>query len=676
MDLISELVKQNLKVYLETNEDHKFKGNMTLCPLHDDHIESMSINQKEDGTWVWFCHACQKGGNIIHYVVKKHGLPKGESIEKLAKEFGLETSKKMKKVNPGTKGKLEIEREHIYRDEKGKPIHKKIKYKKNALGRSWDFWHMTKSGKWIPGLGRNKPIPYNLDKFGDYEKLVVTEGEKDADTVNEEGTSFLGTSAPFGKSSWPGSLTKYFKDKSVTVFLYDYGNEGDAKSHAVKLQATYPKMEIYIAKVPLEKSEADITDYLNMFNDASIYGLYAKQDKLKEVLKNAKRFKEEDKAKTQEPLELTINNDFLKAYFKTISSFTDAPRIFILFSGIGLLSGILNKFYFGYPRKTHLNLYILLFAPSTFCRKTVCLDMANDYLMEVNENLCLPESFTTEALFNILQKQNRGLINWRELNQVKEFQMAAEYNKGLPAFLTDIYDFKEIWKRWTKGEGEIIVREPVISILAAGVTNWFTENLKKIDFEGGLWTRFLFVPGPEEGREFRLPRKFILNEEIVEQLNKLNDLPPKEMDLSKIEPFIEEWGKKHMEQAKRLDSGILQAMFQRLEAMLLKLAAIFQLSHNQSTIIEPETFKEAIKVIEYLKRKLIVFFEEEIHFSKFNKNKARILKYLKRKGRILYIQLLRNTKMIAKELKLILYQLQDEGQIKWQSGWVEYIGQN
>jgi len=640
-----------------------FKG-YAICPFHsNERNPSLQIKQ-HNGIWRctdWHLGKGEDGfsGTIVDFVARMEKISEREAIKKLLKEFNSE--KQVKKKIKGIKY-------YAYKNLEGKEAYRKVK--QEYEDGSKNFWiELKDKNEWRKPRKNEQyeKFPYHVHRFKDFDKLIICEGEKDADTVNALNTTLLATSAPFGKSNWVDCLTIYFQGKQK-ILLYDIGSEEEAKKVAIKLKRAFPKDDIYIAKVPLKEREADITDYLNQFDDPFDYEPGTKKQKLLDILKNAEKFELFE--------ELVINNDFLNLYVDSISRITDAPKIFILFSGIGLLSGILNKFYFRYPRKTHLNLYILLLAPSTFYRKTVCLDIANDYLIKVDEKLCLPESFTTEALFKILEKQNKGLINWRELNQVREFQMAAEYNKGLPAFLTDIYDFKEVWKRWTKGEGEIIIREPIISILAAGVTSWFTENLKKIDFEGGLWTRFLFIPGPEEERSYRLPGRFELNEGILDRLHKLNMLPPQEIDISKIESLIEEWGIKHHEQTQRLDSGILQAMFQRLEPMLLKLAAIFQLSHNQSTIIEPETFREAVKVIEYLKRKLIVFFDEEIHFSEFEKNKARVLKYLKKKKRILYIHLLRNIKMKARELRMILSQLKDEGQIKWQSCWVVYGGKD
>lgn len=325
----------------------------------------------------------------------------------------------------------------------------------------------------------------------------------------------------------------------------------------------------------------------------------------------------------------------------------------------------------------HLNLYILLLAPSTFYRKTICLDIANDYLREVNEDLCLPESFTPEALFSILKEQPRGIIFWREFNQVKEFLMGKEYSKGIPELLTDIYDFKKKWKRRIKSERELIVLEnPILSVLAAGVTDWFTNKLKEIDFQGGLWTRFLFIPAPEEERTYHWPNKLTLNSEILERLKKLDSLEAKVIDFSKVKPMIIEWGIKHMEQAQKLDSELFRATFLRLEGTLLKLAALLQLSQNCSTTVESDSLREAVKIIEHLKRKLTVFFKEEIYFEEGDKRRMKVLKYIKKKKVVPYRNLLQDVRGVnAYQLKAILTQLEAEGRIEQNGRLIRYLEQ-
>lgn len=294
-------------------------------------------------------------------------------------------------------------------------------------------------------------------------------------------------------------------------------------------------------------------------------------------------------------------------------------------------------------------------------------------MKEVNENLCLPESFTPEALFLILADQNRGMIFWREFNQVKEFQFGKDYNKGLAELLSDVYDFKKIWKRKIKAEELTVLREPVLSILAAGVTSWFTEKLRDIDFQGGLWTRFLFIPANEEKRTYHWPTKLVLDPIVLEKLEELYSLEPDEIDFSKIKSEIIKWGSKHMEQAQRLDSEIFRATFLRLEVTLLKLAALLQLSQSGSVVVESDTFNEAVKVIEYLKEKLANFFKEEIHFGQEEKNRAKVIRYLKKKRQVPYRLLLPGVRVETKDIKKVLSQLREEGLIKWEGKTIKWL---
>jgi len=109
-----------------------------------------------------------------------------------------------------------------------------------------------------------------------------------------------------------------------------------------------------------------------------------------------------------------------------------------------------------------------------------------------------------------------------------------------------------------------------------------------------------FISAPEDEREYRLPKQFDISSEITDRLKALNELEEAEMNLSQVYPLIEKWGEQHQKQALKLESDILQAMYQRLEVMLIKLACIFQLSHGQTTTVLPESFNEAVKVIDFL----------------------------------------------------------------------------
>jgi hypothetical protein len=129
-----------------------------------------------------------------------------------------------------------------------------------------------------------------------------------------------------------------------------------------------------------------------------------------------------------------------------------------------------------------------------------------------------------------------------------------------------------------------------------------------------------------------------------------------------------------MEMTQQLDSEIFRASYGRLEVTLLKLAAILQLSHNQSTTVEPDTFAEAVRIIEFLKDKLSIFFKEEIHFGLEEKNRATVIKYLKKRKQVPYRKLLQGVRVRAEDLKKALRHLKEEGLIKWEGNSIVWLG--
>jgi len=627
-DLIQELIGKNLRYYLEKHESHKFDGNKTLCPFHNDTSPSMTVDEKA-GVWLWYCHGkCKMGGDIITYYMKKHGVTKGVAIKELAKVFGLEIVKQAIK-------KPVIVATYPYLDEQGKQLYKIIRYN-------------PKTFRADRKLNDIRQVLYRLPEVMKANSLWLVEGEKDVDNVHKLGLTV--TTAPFGMSNWKPEFAQSLKGKEVRICL-DVGAEREARKRAASILKAGAK-EVKIIELPgLDKEGSDISDWINSHDSQTNEDLKLQ---LEEIAEETPCFELPGG-------KLKINNNFLDLYIDSISRITDAPEIFILFSGLGLLSGICNKFYFKYPRITPLNLYILLLAPSTFYRKSVTIDIAADYLSDVNPELLLPDLFTSEALLEILSKHNRGLLMWRELIQVKEFQFGSDYNKPLPSLLTDLFDYKPQIRRYTKGEGEIIVKNPIISILAAGISTWLVENLKKIDFQGGIWTRFLFIPIEEDGnRKFRLPKEFITIPAIREKLERLDALEPQKMDISGIYPLLQKWGERHHNQAQKLENDLLKATFQRLEVALIKIACLLQLADNESTTVESRTFNEAVKIIEYLKRILPKFFEEEIVFTSFDRDRIKVLKYIKQKSEVAQNELRRYAHFDARNLDKIINQLTGE----------------
>ncbi len=55
-----------------------YKG---LCPFHSERTPSFTVNENKQ---LFYCHGCQKGGDLITFVMEVHGVSFTEALEELA----------------------------------------------------------------------------------------------------------------------------------------------------------------------------------------------------------------------------------------------------------------------------------------------------------------------------------------------------------------------------------------------------------------------------------------------------------------------------------------------------------------------------------------------------------------------------------------------------------------
>lgn len=156
----------------------------------------------------------------------------------------------------------EVVREHIYRDEQGKPVHRTIYYK-TTDGRKEPRQHKYNDGKWMFEMEGVKRIPYNLSNILSESNIIYVEGEKDCDTLINLGIKNV-TTLGSANSKLEQHQHKYFRNKNIIIipdndlagytFVRKIGKQlfGVAKSVSV---CFLPDLE--------DKHKADITDWFN-----------------------------------------------------------------------------------------------------------------------------------------------------------------------------------------------------------------------------------------------------------------------------------------------------------------------------------------------------------------------------------------------------------------------------
>jgi len=237
------------------------------CPFHPpDKRPSFSI-YTYDGFWFWKDHHDGSSGTIIDLVARMENISEKEAMTRLRNEFLSHEHCRFKnrslKSRASEKKKVKNQLYYVYKSHEGKEVYRKVKLKYEDGSKIFWFEIKEKNGWRRPRENEKyEKVPYELDRFKDFTEVIVAEGEKDANTINNLGIDFFATSSPCGKSSWPSEITKYFSHFKKITFLYDTDADEDVLKHAATLKKVYSETEIYIAHVPLDRDKADITDYV------------------------------------------------------------------------------------------------------------------------------------------------------------------------------------------------------------------------------------------------------------------------------------------------------------------------------------------------------------------------------------------------------------------------------
>lgn len=82
-DTEAERIKSAISVYDFVSQYVQLdRGGRGLCPFHDDHRESFSVNIQEN---YWHCFACEIGGSIINFHMKWYGVEFKDAVTELGR---------------------------------------------------------------------------------------------------------------------------------------------------------------------------------------------------------------------------------------------------------------------------------------------------------------------------------------------------------------------------------------------------------------------------------------------------------------------------------------------------------------------------------------------------------------------------------------------------------------
>lgn len=215
------------------------------CPAHSpDNNPSATYDTKKH---VWHCHACKEGGGWI------------DLAQRLSATIYQEPPA------PTPRRKPEIVATWDYTDETGKFLFQIVKWVpgkgrvakgKPQRDKSFQQRQLREDGTWQWNLDGVERVLYNLPAVTNANLVIITEGEKDADSLIRLGHT--ATTNPGGARNWNDAYTAALKNKTV-IIMPDNDEAGLNHLNTVGL-ALHRTSTVLVAQVPHQKK--DITDYI------------------------------------------------------------------------------------------------------------------------------------------------------------------------------------------------------------------------------------------------------------------------------------------------------------------------------------------------------------------------------------------------------------------------------
>ena len=222
---------------------------MVPCPYHDDHTPSLSIILEGDG---WFkCFAGCGGGDIYNLVAMMEGLDCKTEFPKIVTK-----TKEILGVTEKVAEKTPIASYDYMVD--GVVINTKNKFSKGD-GKPYD-WKIHKSE------GGQFPI-YNVDALKTAMQIVITEGEKDCETLRTNGITAI--SFPHGAETIKEEYINPLLSLKTVYIAYDNDTAGEKGRDKI---ITFLKEkgfsgQIFTVLWTDKKSGYDVTDWFNETSD-------------------------------------------------------------------------------------------------------------------------------------------------------------------------------------------------------------------------------------------------------------------------------------------------------------------------------------------------------------------------------------------------------------------------
>jgi hypothetical protein len=298
------------------------------------------------------------------------------------------------------------------------------------------------------------------------------------------------------------------------------------------------------------------------------------------------------------------------------TSYLEAPDQFHFWTAVSTIAGALRrKVRFDQIHyRWSPNFYIILVAPPGIIAKSTTANVGISLLVELEIPLG-PNALTWQKLPSALENARVDVVQpdgsfdpmcclTFSASELGTFMDPSD--RAMVDLLVDLWDSKDgAWTKATKTQGEDMVINPWLNIIACTTPSWLAQNVPRSLVGGGFTSRCLFVFGDAKRKIVAYPRKMMesnakdyhaLRTSLIEDLAQISSIKGEYV----LTPAAEEWGsawynKHSVEQQISSDESGFAA---RTQCHSHKLAMVIAASQRDELLITQEDLEHATILVE------------------------------------------------------------------------------
>lgn len=312
----------------------------------------------------------------------------------------------------------------------------------------------------------------------------------------------------------------------------------------------------------------------------------------------------------------------------------ESPTLFFFWNALWLLSTILKReaWIEWYPDKLWPNLYVVIVAPPSLCRKSSSMKIANSLLRELpkympstldaykKESRIITGKTTPEGVLDTLAPDTKMLFDTgadgkTQLVTVKKGSQAAlalsefavflgkqQYNGGMVTLLTDLFDCKDFDGEITRGKGLKPLEDIYVTMFGAITPDGLKMSIPEEAFGGGFMSRVVIAYQQIPTKTYHRPRQLKGYPSWQDLTLKLAWIAKNAVGEYKFteeaDKYFEEWYRDW--KASLFTRGMDRQEDFRLDSLVIRCAMLLRVQeYRRGNDITVENIKDAIRILQY-----------------------------------------------------------------------------